>query len=254
MEAHLAPKQPVQVNIISSLCEIYSGPYDTQYCMENPEQSFVDYASSRTDKVGDARLSKFEANFKQQQSEMTNKIDTVLKAITDRIMGALPSDIVKNPKLNVSSTYPVLSAHSYPTEDPQSSTRIYSSINAIIRYPKWSGKFQNNKPEEKDNPENINTNPSSPPDPSVSFVTEKVRKLNLFFESSGLVPQSHDTKFVCTKGEEGDVMFIEIIGKYDDSHEEGPKDEGNATIEGLEVGFVDLSCRILLIRSHFNRS
>ncbi|GJW80696.1 MAK10-like protein [Tanacetum coccineum] len=34
----------------------------------------------------DARLSKFEADFKQQQSRMTNKIDTVLKAITDRIL------------------------------------------------------------------------------------------------------------------------------------------------------------------------
>ncbi|GKC48782.1 hypothetical protein Tco_1071527, partial [Tanacetum coccineum] len=47
----------------------------------------------------DARLSKFEVDFKQQQSEMTNKIDTVLKAITDRIAGTLPSDMVKNPKL-----------------------------------------------------------------------------------------------------------------------------------------------------------
>ncbi|GJS63212.1 retrovirus-related pol polyprotein from transposon TNT 1-94 [Tanacetum coccineum] len=41
----------------------------------------------------DARLSKFEADFKQQQGEMTKKIDTV-----------------KNPKLNVNSTSPVLSA------------------------------------------------------------------------------------------------------------------------------------------------
>ncbi|GKG15960.1 hypothetical protein Tco_0358283, partial [Tanacetum coccineum] len=40
----------------------------------------------------DARLSKFEADFKQQQNEMTNKIDIVLKAITDRMAGALPSD------------------------------------------------------------------------------------------------------------------------------------------------------------------
>ncbi|GJX67032.1 retrovirus-related pol polyprotein from transposon TNT 1-94 [Tanacetum coccineum] len=40
----------------------------------------------------DARLSKFEADFKQQQSEMTNKIDTVLKAIIDRIAGALLKD------------------------------------------------------------------------------------------------------------------------------------------------------------------
>ncbi|GKB14541.1 MAK10-like protein [Tanacetum coccineum] len=70
----------------------------------------------------DARLSKFEADFKQQQSKMTNKIDTVLKAITDRIAGTLPSDTVKNLKL---STYPVLSALSYPTEDPQGPTQNY---------------------------------------------------------------------------------------------------------------------------------
>ncbi|GKA43045.1 MAK10-like protein [Tanacetum coccineum] len=196
MEAHLAPTQPTQVNKITSSCEICSGPHDTQYCMENPEQAFVEYASSRTDEAGgkwytfkpeqnnlgdtynpswkshpnlrwrqpqnsqnnfsnppnrfqpngsipnrsfnnnpqnfnsqsnleglvsnfmasqDARLSKFEADFKQQQSEMTNKIDTVLKAIIDRMAGALPSDTVKNPKLNTS---PVLSNHSYPTIDP----------------------------------------------------------------------------------------------------------------------------------------
>ncbi|GJZ65147.1 zinc finger, CCHC-type containing protein [Tanacetum coccineum] len=48
----------------------------------------------------ETRLSKFEADFKQQQSEMTNKIDTVLKAITDRIGGTLPSNTVKNAKLN----------------------------------------------------------------------------------------------------------------------------------------------------------
>ncbi|GJU83259.1 hypothetical protein Tco_1285624 [Tanacetum coccineum] len=54
----------------------------------------------------DARLSTFEADFKQQQSEMTNKIDTVLKVITDRIAGTLPSDTVKNPKLG---THPVSS-------------------------------------------------------------------------------------------------------------------------------------------------
>ncbi|GKC21150.1 hypothetical protein Tco_1023300 [Tanacetum coccineum] len=87
MEAHLAPMQPTQVNKITSSCEICSGPHDTQYCMENPEQAFVENASSRTDEAKglvsnfmasqDARLSKFEANFKQQQSEMTNKIDTL---------------------------------------------------------------------------------------------------------------------------------------------------------------------------------
>ncbi|GKE86752.1 hypothetical protein Tco_1560494 [Tanacetum coccineum] len=88
--------------------------------MENPKQAFVDYASSRIDEAGglvsnfmasqEARLSKFEADFNQQQSKMTNKTDTYLKAINDPMTGALPSDIVKNPKLNVNPTSSVLSA------------------------------------------------------------------------------------------------------------------------------------------------
>ncbi|GKC39983.1 hypothetical protein Tco_1052367 [Tanacetum coccineum] len=153
--------QDVPMNKVTSSCEICSGPHDTQYCMESPDQAFIEYASSRTDEAGgkwytfkpeqnnlgdtynpswkshpnlsqsnleglvsnfmasqDARLSKFEADFKQQHSEMTNKIDTMLKAITDRIVGALPSDTVKNLKLNVNSTTPVLYARSYLTEDP----------------------------------------------------------------------------------------------------------------------------------------
>ncbi|GJW33756.1 hypothetical protein Tco_0053788 [Tanacetum coccineum] len=107
--------------------------------VSNPEQAFVEYASSRTNEAGeglvsefmaskDARLSKFEANFKRQQGEMTNKIDIVLKAITDQIAGTLPSDTVKNPKLG---THPVSSAHSYPTIEPQCSSHPSTSINAI---------------------------------------------------------------------------------------------------------------------------
>ncbi|GKC76705.1 retrotransposon ORF1 [Tanacetum coccineum] len=72
-----------------------------------------------------AFLTNFEADFKQQQSEMINKVDEVLKAMTDQIMGVLPSDTVKNPKLNI------LSARSYPTTDPQCSTSIRGSIKAI---------------------------------------------------------------------------------------------------------------------------
>ncbi|GJX33921.1 hypothetical protein Tco_0245478 [Tanacetum coccineum] len=52
MEAHLALTQPTQVNKITTPCEICSGPHDTQNCMENPEQAFVEYASSRTDEAG----------------------------------------------------------------------------------------------------------------------------------------------------------------------------------------------------------
>ncbi|GJZ71526.1 hypothetical protein Tco_0635377 [Tanacetum coccineum] len=173
----------------------------------------------------DARLSKFEADFQQQQREMNNKIDTVLKVITDRIVGALPSNKVKNPKL---STYPVLSACSYPTEDPQCSTHIHGSINAVTIHPKQQSGSHNDKPkeneeEEKENPKNIHVNPSSPHDPSILFITEKVLKLNSFFESLGLVPQSSNTKLVYTKGDDGDVMFIEIVQKNDDSRMEEPE-------------------------------
>ncbi|GJY34845.1 hypothetical protein Tco_0419314 [Tanacetum coccineum] len=145
-------------------------PHDTQYCMKDPEQAFIEYAYLRTDEAGeglvsnfmasqDARLSKFEADFKQQQSEMTNKINIVLKAITDRIAGTLPSDTAKNPKL---STYPVLSARSYPTEDPQCSTIVHGSINIVTICPKQPNEPQNNESEEEEqrkegNPEDTNT-------------------------------------------------------------------------------------------------
>ncbi|GKF06470.1 hypothetical protein Tco_0037138, partial [Tanacetum coccineum] len=52
MQAHLAPTQPTQMNKITTSCEICSGPHDTQYCMEDPEQAFVEYASLRTDETG----------------------------------------------------------------------------------------------------------------------------------------------------------------------------------------------------------
>nr|GEU79507.1 MAK10-like protein [Tanacetum cinerariifolium] len=218
MEAYLAPTQLSQVNKITTSCEICSGPHDTQYCLEDPEQAFVDYASSRIDEAGglvfefmasqDARLSKFKADFKQQQSEMTNKIDTMLKAITDRIAGTLPSDMVKKMKLG---THPVLSACSYLTMDPYCSMQIHTSINAITIQPKQKSDSHDditkeNGEEERDSPE-IHSNSSTPPDPSISFLTEK---------------------------EDGDVMFIEIIPKDDVSR----KEEREA--EGQEVDYFDI--------------
>ncbi|GJU42002.1 hypothetical protein Tco_1194959 [Tanacetum coccineum] len=38
IEVYIGPMQPTQVNEVTSSCEICSGPYDTQYCMENPEK------------------------------------------------------------------------------------------------------------------------------------------------------------------------------------------------------------------------
>nr|GEZ35640.1 hypothetical protein [Tanacetum cinerariifolium] len=136
MEAHLALTQPTQVNKVTTSCEICSDPYNTQNCMEVPEQAFVEYASSCTDEA--------KADFKQQQSEMTNKINTVLKAIIDRIAGALPSDTVKNPKL---STSLVLFARSYLKIDPQCSSHPSTSINAIKAHSKEANISQTSLPQ-----------------------------------------------------------------------------------------------------------
>nr|GEW93634.1 MAK10-like protein [Tanacetum cinerariifolium] len=52
MKAHLTITQPTQVNKITTSFKICSGPHDTQYCMEDLEQAFVEYASSRTNETG----------------------------------------------------------------------------------------------------------------------------------------------------------------------------------------------------------
>nr|GEV06326.1 hypothetical protein [Tanacetum cinerariifolium] len=62
---------------------------------------------------------------------MTNKIDTVLKAINDRMTGTLLSDTVKNLKLNVNYASLDLCVHSYPMKDLQCSSYSLNSINAI---------------------------------------------------------------------------------------------------------------------------
>ncbi|GJY57457.1 MAK10-like protein [Tanacetum coccineum] len=70
---------------------------------------------------------------------------TVLKTITDRMDGALLRDTVKNPKLNVNSTSPVLSARSYPIVDPQCSSHPSTSINAVKTCSKEASHSQTNQ-------------------------------------------------------------------------------------------------------------
>ncbi|GKA02356.1 hypothetical protein Tco_0675021 [Tanacetum coccineum] len=56
MEAHLAPTQPTQVNKVTTSCEIWCGPHDTRYCMKDPEQAFVEYASSCSNDMGNRKF------------------------------------------------------------------------------------------------------------------------------------------------------------------------------------------------------
>ncbi|GJT92052.1 hypothetical protein Tco_1080897 [Tanacetum coccineum] len=137
MEAHLAPTQPTLVHKIATPCEICSGPHDTQNCVENPKQAFVEYASSRTDEAG----------------------------------GTLPYDSVKSPKLG---THPVSSARSYPTMDLQCSIQEPSSINTIIIYPKQTKESQMDESDvelEKINLKNTSSNLQS--DQFASIATEQ---------------------------------------------------------------------------------
>ncbi|GJY30170.1 hypothetical protein Tco_0413665 [Tanacetum coccineum] len=149
---------------------------------------------------------------------MTNKIDIVLNVFIDRIVGTLPSDTVKKLKL---STSLVSSTRFYPNMDPHCSNHIHGSINTVAIHSKqqsasYDDGEKENK-EEEDDPKNIHVNPPTPPDPYVTFITKKVLKFNSFFESLGLVPPSSNTELIYTKEEDGDVMFIEIVPKDDNS-------------------------------------
>ncbi|GKE68466.1 hypothetical protein Tco_1526538, partial [Tanacetum coccineum] len=164
---------------------------------------------------------------------------TKREAITDQIAGALPSDTVKNPKLG---THLVLSAHSYLTKDPQCSTHIHSSINTITIHPKQPKESQVNESDigQKDEGSLGNTNPNPHPQPDLlaSIATEQVRKLNSMLESLRLVPRSSNAKFICSKEDDGEVMFIEIIRDNEPQCKDPNEGEG-ATTEGLVVEYFD---------------
>ncbi|GJT47256.1 hypothetical protein Tco_0955971 [Tanacetum coccineum] len=85
MEAYLASTQPTQVNKITTSCEICSGPHDTQYCMEGPEQACVDYASSCTNEMGEKRLSYLRTQLGQQQDDTIRKINLLWKTVSKKL-------------------------------------------------------------------------------------------------------------------------------------------------------------------------
>ncbi|GJQ96543.1 MAK10-like protein [Tanacetum coccineum] len=116
MEAHLAPKSSVQVNKVASSCEIRCGPHDTQYCMENPEQAFVDYASSRTDEVGGKQ--------KLHGSRESVSIDHLKE-------GAPRSKRIKSPSKLLSPKYLSQSSLEEQNRNP-SSPKCVHFINSIV--------------------------------------------------------------------------------------------------------------------------
>nr|GEU49895.1 ribonuclease H-like domain-containing protein [Tanacetum cinerariifolium] len=104
------------------------------------------------------------------------------------------------------------------------------SIDTITIHPKLQSDSHDNKPKKmrkkRETAPKSHSNSSTPLDPSISFLTKKFLKFNSLFELLESIPPSPNAKLVCTKEEEGDVMFIEIIPKDDDSCKEEPKAEG----------------------------
>ncbi|GJU66981.1 hypothetical protein Tco_1253240 [Tanacetum coccineum] len=75
MEAHLGPTQPTQVNKITTSCEICNGSHDTQYCMEDPEQAFDEYASS-PEEEGSVEPSKTGYTNREEADETDEEVES----------------------------------------------------------------------------------------------------------------------------------------------------------------------------------
>ncbi|GJZ81879.1 hypothetical protein Tco_0646873 [Tanacetum coccineum] len=115
-------------------------------------------------------------------------------------------------------------------------------MNAITIHPKQPDESQVNELEveqEEDNPGETNSSPYPQPDPLASIAIEQVRKLNLMLESLWLVPQSSNTKFVYSKEDDGEVMFIEIIRDDDEPQNKDPNKGEGATMEETLVEYFD---------------
>nr|GEV42807.1 zinc finger, CCHC-type [Tanacetum cinerariifolium] len=116
MEAHLALMQPSQVNKITSSCEICGGPHDTQYCMENPEEAFSEYASSRID---EARGKWY--TFKPEQNNLGDTYNPSWKSHPNLSRSSML--ISPLPSINAVRTCSKEASHSQ-TSQPQTRMRI----------------------------------------------------------------------------------------------------------------------------------
>ena len=136
-----------------------NGPPSNHTFNNNPSNNYgstnnLDGLMSKFMASQEARISKFEADFKQKQSEMTTKIDALLKVLNDREMGALTSDTVKNPKLNVNS----ISSVSSPTSCPQ-----YYSVKSTSTCFKQNQILQKDQPNKTPDIEPVKSIVETPP-------------------------------------------------------------------------------------------
>ncbi|GJV45997.1 hypothetical protein Tco_1430533 [Tanacetum coccineum] len=148
-----------------------------------------------------------------------------------------------------------MSARSFPTQDPQCSTHVHGSINAITIHPKQPEGSQVNRPdegqEEEGNLGNTSSNPYPQPDPLASIATEQrmmektnevaykmPHKIEQYNSLSDL--EKEHTKSVYLRSEEDkrrgvEYVMSKILGFYKECLELGPEyltgmdDEGEVT-------------------------
>ncbi|GJR46765.1 hypothetical protein Tco_1314868 [Tanacetum coccineum] len=70
---------------------------------------------------------------------------------------------------------------------------------------------------------------------SVWEETDKIQLYTKFDIKRACIPPSSNTQFICTKENDGDIMFVELIKKYDDSSEE-ELEENDDVLTGEELG------------------
>ncbi|GKC61387.1 hypothetical protein Tco_1088985 [Tanacetum coccineum] len=144
----------------------------------------------------DARMYLLEREMKQQLSEMTNKFDMMLKAVNDQ-SGALPTDIVKNPKVSVNATSSVLS---YPScEDPQGSSTTTHSVKSVKSCIKSPVSFWKGMPQVKSITVEINEQPETQE-------PKETKKYDVHLNHSGLKAPTLNNKLKL--GEKGSKYIL----------------------------------------------
>nr|GEX51103.1 MAK10-like protein [Tanacetum cinerariifolium] len=201
MEVHLAPTQPTQVNKVSTSCEICSGPHDTYYCMEDPEQAFVEYASLRIDEAGGKWYT-----FKLEPNNLGDNYNPSWRS---------------HPNLR-------LVPQSFDTE-VVCTKGDYREV-MFIELIKKNNDHSEGEPEEDGS--------TTTEEVGAEYFDIFSTRSELAYHK--LVPQSFDIEVVCTKGDYREVMFIELIKKNNDHSEGEPEEDGSTTTEEVGAEYFDI--------------
>ncbi|GJV39844.1 MAK10-like protein [Tanacetum coccineum] len=164
-----------------------------------------------------------EAHLALTQPTQVNKITTSCEIYSDPHALSIAWKIPNKPLLN---THPRVPMKREVITDQIAGTLPSDTVKNL--------KLKKENKEEGENLKNIHVSPPTPPDPSVTFISEKFLKFNSFFESIGLVPLSSNTELICTKEKDGDVMFIEIVPKDVNSRKEEPE-VGEQEVEYFDI-------------------